>query len=83
MTLNVQQLLRRQPLLALAFVVAEDLLLLRVNRDDRQALAQVLLHLGADVPELRIPVGMIRPFLGLAVALQAVVLSVQQLRHLM
>ena len=79
--LDVQRLLGRQPLLTLVFVVAEDLLLLRVNRDDRQALAQILLDLSADVPELRIPVGMIRPLLSLAVALQAVVLIVQQLRH--
>jgi len=81
-TLDVQRLLGRQPLLALVFVVTEDLLLLRVDRDDRQALAQILLDLGADVPELGIPVRMIRARLGLAIALQAVVLIVQQLRHL-
>ena len=80
--LNVLRLLGGQPLLTLVFVVADELLLLGVNRDDRQSLAQVLLDLGADVSKLRIPIAVICALLSLAVALQAVVLLVQQLRHL-
>ena len=56
--------------------------ILHVIHADRHALAHVLPHLGADSPQPRIPVAMIRPFLSLSVALQAVVLCARQLRHL-
>jgi hypothetical protein len=58
-TLDMQRFLRRQPLPTLVFVVADEFLLLGVDRDDRQPFAQVLLDFGADVSELRVPVGMI------------------------
>lgn len=66
----------------LVFAVAEDLLFLPLDRHDAQTFAQILVDLGADMPEPSIPVWMARTFLGLAVALQAVMLIVQQLRHL-
>jgi hypothetical protein len=43
--------------------------------------SSVLLHSGIDVPELRIPVGMVFPFFGLAVALQTVALIAQDLGY--
>ena len=69
MTLDWARMLRRQPLLTLIFIVSDELLLLRVYRDDRDALFETLLNLCADVAKLRITVGMVCTFLGLAVAL--------------
>jgi hypothetical protein len=58
-------------------------LLFCVHRDDWHPFRQRLLHLGADMTELRIAVRMIRAFLGLPVALQAVVLVAEKLSHLL
>lgn len=52
---------------------------LRVDRDHRLASLEVGGHLGVDPTELAVPVGMLRPFLGLGVGLQAVAHVVQQL----
>src|SRR5450631_2046845 len=80
-TLNLQGLLGRQPLLAGIVVIAQECLLLGVDRNHGDALPQTPFHRGIDVPELRIAVGVIRTLLGLAIALQAVVQVVQNLRH--
>jgi len=55
----------------LAAVIAEvpdQFLLLGVDRDHRLLFGQSRGHLGVDVGELRIPIGMAVAFLGLAVA---------------
>ncbi len=70
------------PLPPFVFKVSNQLLLLGVHRNDRLALPQRQLHLPVDVPELGVPVRMVVPFLGLPVALQAVIHLPQQLRHL-
>src|SRR5580693_7538658 len=54
-------------------VVSDQFLLLGVDRDDRPPSAQERLALALDVAELSIPVGMLLPFPGLGVTLQAVV----------
>src|SRR6058998_930521 len=61
------------PLPPLVFKVADDFLFLRVHRNHRSPLRQSQPHFLVDVPELGIPVRMIFPLLGLAVALQTVV----------
>lgn len=71
-----------QPLLASIVVVAHEFLLLGIDRNDRQPCGQAPLHAGVDVTELGVEVGMIVPFLCLAVALQAIVLRVEELGHL-
>src|SRR6185295_11566237 len=58
--------------------VAHQLLFLRVDRDRRLASGECGLHLGVDVFELRIAVGMLRALAGLAVGLTAVVQRAQQ-----
>src|SRR4249919_3734534 len=53
--------------------VAHQFLFLRVDRDRRLAGGECGLHPGIDVLELRIAVGMLRAFAGLAVGLTAIV----------
>jgi hypothetical protein len=60
-------------------VVADQFLLLGVDRQDREPGRQGPLDAGVDVAKLGIPVGMVRPLLGLARALQTVVLLVEEL----
>jgi hypothetical protein len=71
------------PLPALVLVVPDQLLLLRVHGDDWSAPGQRPADLIIDVLELRIAVGMIRAFLSLPVALEAVVHRTQELRDLL
>src|SRR6476660_4960773 len=52
--------------------VANKLLLLRVNRDHRLTRRQRITRLGIDIAELRVTVGMVAAFPGLAIGLQAV-----------
>src|SRR5207342_2610736 len=60
------------------FEVAHQFLFLRVDRDRRLAGGECGLHPGIDVLELRIAVGMLRAFAGLAVGLTAIVQLAQQ-----
>ena len=65
----------------LAAIVAEipdQFLFLGVDRDHRLLFGQSRGHLGVDVAELRIPVGVAVALLGLAVALQAVARRIEQ-----
>ena len=65
----------------LAAIVAEipdQFLFLGVDRDHRLLFGQSRGHLGVDVAELRIPVGVAVALLGLAVALQAVTRIIEQ-----
>src|SRR6058998_194322 len=81
-TLNVGRLLGHAPLPPCIFVVANEFLLFRVDRNNWGALPQVSLDRKIDVPELCIAILVILPLLGLAVALQAVVQVVKNLRDL-
>jgi hypothetical protein len=63
-------------------VVSDEFLLLGVDRDDRDALPQASFYRDVDVPKLRIPIGVIRTLFGLAIALQAIVQVVKNLRDL-
>src|SRR5207249_8143235 len=74
-TLNMGRFSARSPLPAGVVVVADQFLLLGVDRDHRDAQSQASLDLEIDVPELRITVRVIVSLLGLAlaVALQTVV----------
>ena len=82
MALNGPWILRRTPLLPSVVVVADQFLLFGIDRNDRQALHQVLLDRSTDVAKLRVAIWMVRPLLGLAITLQAVVKIVKKLRHL-
>src|SRR5882724_9768760 len=68
----------REPLLPFIGVVSNQFLLLGVHRNDRLARRQSSLHLAVDMTKLRIPIWVILPLIGLAIALQAVVLFVEQ-----
>src|ERR1700694_5150821 len=70
---------RLAPLAALVLVVADQLLLLRVNGNDGLARPQSVFDGAVDMSELRVAIGMIAPFFGLAVALQAVAILPQEL----
>jgi hypothetical protein len=69
------------PLLPVVFEIAHQLLLFGVHGDNRLAPSQAPLHLPVQMLKLSVAVGMIRPFFGLAVGLQAVAQRVQQIRH--
>ena len=71
----------RPPFAARVLEVADQLLLLGVDRDHRLLLPQRRRHAGIDVSELRIPVRMLAAFARLAVGLQAELLLRQQLAH--
>lgn len=80
-TFHHLRLFGRKPLLANVVVVANQLFLLGVDRNDRKALRQVSLHGPVDVPKLSIPIGMVVSFLRLAIALKTVLQIVKKLRH--
>jgi len=61
--------------------VADQLLLLGVDRDRRLARCQRRRHLLIDVAELRIVIGVVATLAGLAVGLQAVAKPAQQIAH--
>lgn len=67
------------PLLARILVVAEEFLLLRIDRDHGALRPQRLPDLAVDEPKLRIAVRVVRAFLRLSVRLQAVLHAPQQL----
>ena len=69
-TLNRPGLFCLTPLLAAIVVVANEFLLFRVDRNDRDALPQASLDRDVDVAKLRVAIGVIRSLLGLAVTLQ-------------
>ena len=75
------RLLCGKPLLTAIIIVSPQFFLLRVHRYHRRPRRQGPLHLCVDVTELRVAVGMVRAFFRLAIALQAVVLIAQKLRH--
>jgi len=66
---------------AIVAEVADQFLLLGVDRDHRLLFCQSRTHLNVDVGELGVAVRMAVAFLGLAVALQAVARRVEQLGH--
>ena len=71
----------RAILAAIVAEIADQFLLLGVDRDYGLLLGQSSGHLGVDMGELRIPVGVAVTLLGLAVALQAVTRRIEQLGH--
>src|SRR5450432_688024 len=70
----------RLPLAAPVLEVADQLLLLRVDGDDRHAALDAVLGLGVDVLELRVAIGMLLALDGLVRCLEAVIVFLQQLR---
>src|SRR5437868_2316930 len=71
----------RPILAAIVPEIADQFLLLGVDRDHWLLLGQSSGHLGVDMGELRIPVGMAVTLLGLAVCLQAVTRRIEQFTH--
>src|SRR6201998_636064 len=71
----------RAILAAIVAEIADQFLLLGVDRDHWLLFGQSRGHLGVDVGELRIPVGVAVALLGLAVALQAVTRRIEQFGH--
>src|SRR5271157_784071 len=67
------------PLAASLVVPADQFLLLRVNRDDRPAIAEIPLGQAADVLELCVAIWVLRPFDRLCRSLQRIPELVQQL----
>ena len=61
MTLNGRGLLGCTPLLAGIVVIPNELLLFRIDRNDRDALLQASFNRDVDVPKLRIAIRVIRP----------------------
>ena len=82
MTLNLYRLPGGKPLLARVVVVADEFFLFGIHGNDRAAFPQASSHGGTDVPKLGVAIRMIFPFLGLPIALQAVVEVVKDLGHL-
>src|SRR5204863_2624930 len=71
----------RAQLAAGVLEVADQLLLLGINRDGRFARGDRRLHRGVDGGELGVAVGMVRPFPGFAIGLAAVAQLTQQQAH--
>jgi hypothetical protein len=71
----------RTVLTAAILEIADQLLLLGIDRNRRLPRGQRLLHLSIDVPKLGIAVGMVRPLAGLAVGLKAVPQVAQKIGH--
>ena len=67
----------RAQLPAAVFEIAHQFSLFGVNRDGRHFSAEISFHLAVEVFKLGIPVGMARPFVGLAVGLQTVLQFVE------
>ena len=66
---DLERLLCGKPLLASIIVVSYEHFLLGINRDNWCFRGQGFLHLGVDVTELRVAIGMIRSFVRLPIAL--------------
>jgi len=79
---HVPGVLRGTPLLPGIREIPDQFLPLGIDRDDRELLGQAPFHRVIDVVELGIAVRMIAAFFGLAIALQAVLEVVEQVRHL-
>src|SRR5208283_5536316 len=62
-------------------VVADQFLLLGVDRNDRLAGGLMRFDLRVDVLELRVPIGMASAFLALAIDLTAIAEAFEQLRN--
>lgn len=80
---HLQGCLARPPLAAFIHVVPKELLLFRVDGDNRLALRQCGFDRSVDVPELGVPVRMVVTFLRLPVALEAVVHGTEDLGYLL
>ena len=70
-----------KPLLAGIVVVADEFLFFGVHRNHRSPLGQTFFHDGIDVPELRIPIGMIVLLQGFGIALEGVVQGKEEAGH--
>ncbi len=81
-TLDLAGLFCRQLLPTGIVVVSYEFFLLGVYRNHRAALVQAFLHRGVNVPKLRVAIGVIGTLLGFAIALQAIVQVVKNLRDL-
>src|SRR5207244_11490814 len=66
---------------AIVTEIPDQFFFLGVDRDYRLLFGQRRSHLGVDVAELRIPVGVVVALLGLAVGLQAVARRIEQFGH--
>jgi hypothetical protein len=75
---DLQRLALGLPLAPCVLELTHKLLLLRVDRNDRLRSLLEALDSCVDVLELRVAVGMVRPFLRLAIALKAVAGRVEQ-----
>src|SRR5262249_15158720 len=69
---------KRLPFSPAVLEVADELLLLRIDRDDWDPAGDAVLRLGVDVLELLIPIGMLLPFDGLLRGLKAVAEPVEE-----
>jgi hypothetical protein len=78
---NFLRLALRPPFAASVLEVADQFLLLGVDRDRRLPCRQRFLHPIVDVVELRIAIGMLPALARLAVGLQAIAKLVQQFAH--
>lgn len=73
--------LRRAPLPSPMLIVAEQFLLLRIDRDHGPFRPQRLAHLLINELEVRLPIGMIGPFRHLPIRLQAIPHVLEQMGH--
>ena len=80
MHLHAMGRLRAAPLTPRVLVVPQELLLLRIHRDDRPSGDQRLAHFLVDEPKLRIPIRVIGAFRRFARRLQAKAHAAQHLR---
>ncbi len=71
-----------EPLFAFIVVVADKLLLLGVNRDDRKPSLEMAFHRSADLSKLRVSIGVIPALLALAVTFPRVCSSINVSRKL-
>ena len=78
---HVQRLALGPPLAPRIAKISNQFLLLGIHGDHGLAAPLELADLLADMPELRVPVGVAGPFAGLAIALQAIARPSQQRRH--
>ena len=74
---DLERLALRKSLSPIILEVPDQFLLFRIDRDHRVSGLEELLRPLVDVPELLVPIGMIRSFHGLALGLQAIAGSIQ------
>ena len=80
-TVHLERILRATPLSPRIDVIANQFLLFRVHGNHRSSLAQRRFDLLIDVAELGVAIRMLGAFFRLAVALETVILIMQQLTH--